>query len=121
FEGVLAKLVRESETSISEFRVGEELEQKGTKARQETQTIAIAATFTAEPIEEPLRYWMKELDVPTEVQFASYNQVFQELLDPASLLAKNHRGLNVILIRIEDWLRSSNATNSSGAHNGKGR
>jgi amino acid adenylation domain-containing protein/FkbH-like protein len=68
-------------------------------------TIAIVATFTAEPLEEPLRFWMNELECPAEISFAPYNQVFQQLLDPASLLSKNTRGLNVVLARMEDWTR----------------
>ena len=64
--------------------------------------LAIAATFTAEPVEEPLRYWMKELELPVEIEFAPFNQVFQQLLDPASVLAKNARGANVILLRVAD-------------------
>jgi FkbH-like protein len=64
--------------------------------------LAIAATFTAEPLEDPLRYWMKELELPVEIEFAPFNQVFQQLLDPASVLAKNTRGANVLLIRLAD-------------------
>ena len=33
--------------------------------------------------------------------------LFQQLLDPQSLLSKNARGLNVVLLRIEDWLPAS--------------
>jgi len=67
------------------------------------QTIAITATFTAELIEESLSYWMQELCIPFNIEFAPYNQVFQQLLDPASLLSTNQHGANVILVRFEDW------------------
>jgi HAD superfamily phosphatase (TIGR01681 family) len=70
---------------------------------REMATIAVTATFTAEPIEESLRYWMDELELPVAIQFAPYNQVFQQLLDPASLLSSNQRGLNVVFIRLQDW------------------
>lgn len=66
-------------------------------------TVAIAATFVAEPIEQPLAFWLQELGMPSQIAFASYNQVFQELLDPSSLFAINHPGINVILARLEDW------------------
>jgi len=69
------------------------------------QSIAIAATFTAEPVEEALAYWMQELAVPSTIAFAPYHQLFQQLLDPTSLLATNQRGVNVLLLRFEDWLR----------------
>lgn len=67
--------------------------------------IAITATFTAEPVEESLAFWLKQLDIPCQINFAPYNQVFQQLLDPNSLLSQNQKGLNVILIRLEDWER----------------
>jgi len=67
-------------------------------------TIAIAATFTAEPLEEPLRFWLRELSEPMEIAFAPYDQVQQQLLDPVSLLARN-AGVNVVLVRFTDWLR----------------
>ncbi|MBA3256821.1 MAG: hypothetical protein H0T64_09260, partial [Pyrinomonadaceae bacterium] len=67
------------------------------------QTIAITATFTAEPIEESLSFWMQELNISSEIEFAPYNQVFQQLLDPASLLSTNQLGISVVLVRFEDW------------------
>ena len=67
------------------------------------QVIALTATFTAEPVEEPLNFWMSELDTPCVIEFSPYNQVFQQLLDPNSTLSTNQSGLNVVLIRLEDW------------------
>jgi FkbH-like protein len=40
-----------------------------------------------------------------EVCFAPYHQVFQELLSQTGLLIKNAKGVNVVLIRIEDFIR----------------
>lgn len=74
-----------------------------TVARYQKQTIAITATFTADPIEEALAFWMPKFDMPSQVKFAPYHQVFQQLLDPSSLLSKNDHGLNVVLVRFEDW------------------
>ena len=67
------------------------------------QKIAIAASFTAEPIEDSLSFWMQELDIPTNIEFAPYNQIFQELLNPSSSISQNRDGVNVILLRLEDW------------------
>jgi amino acid adenylation domain-containing protein/FkbH-like protein len=67
-------------------------------------SVAIASTFTSEPVAESLGFWMEQLRVPCKFRFASFNQVFQELLDPSSLLATNEGGVNVILVRLEDWL-----------------
>src|SRR4029077_16234554 len=52
---------------------------------------------------ESLGYWIKELELSAKVEFAPYNQVFQELLDPNSLSGSNRRGANVVLLRWEDW------------------
>lgn len=67
------------------------------------QKIAIAASFTAEPIEDSLSFWMKELDLKSEIEFAPYNQIFQELLNPSSSVSQNRDGINVVLLRLEDW------------------
>jgi len=69
------------------------------------QQIAVTATFTAEPLADSLRFWTEKLELPVEIQFAPYNQVFQQLLDPASRLRSNQQGMNVVLIRFEDWER----------------
>ena len=67
--------------------------------------VAVSATFTAEPIRGTLGFWFEELGLPHGVEFAPYNQVFQQLLDPASLLAQNRAGFDVLLVRLEDWAR----------------
>ncbi|MGL5060845.1 MAG: HAD-IIIC family phosphatase, partial [Microcoleus sp.] len=72
------------------------------------QNITITATFTSEPIEESLSFWLAEIGVPYSIEFAPYNRVFQELLDPASLLSKNQNGINVVLVRFEDWEGNKN-------------
>ena len=65
--------------------------------------IALCATFTAEAIQPGLSFWAGELGLDTAIRFAGYNQVFQELLDPAGLLARNRSGFNVVLLRLQDW------------------
>ena len=68
--------------------------------------VAITATFTAEPLEKPLGFWMQELEMPMRIEFAPYNQVLQQLLDPSSMLSTNRDGVNVVLVRFEDWQRT---------------
>ncbi len=77
-------------------------------------TLAIAASFTAEPLEPALRFLLDEAGVNLEVQFAPYNQLFQELLSPTSLLAGNAQGVNVILVRFEDFVRDVPDANAAG-------
>src|SRR6476661_8741552 len=71
--------------------------------------VAISATFTAEALEPTLAFWLRELQLDFQVRFAPYNQVFQQLLDPAGLLVNNRNGLNVVLVRFEDWARFRDA------------
>ena len=101
FRSTLEKLVHEPETKVRSFPLSEAL---GVKA--EPETVAITATFTAEPVEESLAFWAGKLEVPFKTEFAPYGQVFQELLAPDSLFAANQKGLNVVLVRLEDWEKS---------------
>ena len=65
--------------------------------------IVIAATFTADPVEASLNYWMDTSNTPAEVLFSPYNQIFQEILNPGSLLSNNSEGINVLMLRFQDW------------------
>src|SRR5579872_1765503 len=65
--------------------------------------IAISATFTAEAIQPGLAFWAGELGLDYEIRFAAYNQLFQQLLDPAGLFGRNRGGINVALVRLDDW------------------
>ena len=65
--------------------------------------LVIAANFTAEPIEDSLSFWGDHFRVPIQVQFAPYNQIFQQLLDPGSAFRSNRDGVNVILLTLEAW------------------
>jgi FkbH-like protein len=76
---------------------------------------AITATFTSEPVEQPLAFWLQKLEMPARITFAPYNQVFQELLDSSSLLTTNRDGINVILVRLEDWQKDETGEKADGA------
>ncbi len=65
--------------------------------------IVISATFTADAIEPPLSFWMRVLGFEYSIRMAPYNQVFQLLLDAGGELAANADGVNVLLVRFEDW------------------
>src|SRR5450631_1622739 len=68
--------------------------------------MTVTANFTAEPVGDTLRFWMERLELQAaELEFSGYNQVFQELMAPSSLLASNQPGVNFLLIRLEDWAR----------------
>lgn len=79
--------------------------QDSSSAPRPAPLLAVSATFTAELIAAPLEFWIQELGWDYQLRFAPYNQVFQQLLDPDSLLARNRDGINVVLVRFEDWSR----------------
>ncbi len=109
FRLVLETLVRTPDAKINEF------EAQAGSIPTPAETVAICGTFTTEPIEEPLRFWFDELEIPGRIKFAPYDQVFQQLLDPASLLATNRHGLNVLLIRLDDLGSLPGTTESEGS------
>ena len=67
--------------------------------------IIITATFTAEPVNESLSFLLRKIGNESTVEFTAHNQVFQQLLDPSSLFATNRDGVNILLLRLEDWYR----------------
>jgi FkbH-like protein len=68
-------------------------------------SIVLAATFTAEPLLAPLGHFLREVGLPLGTAVAPYGQIFQQLLDPTSQFLRNRGGVNVVLLRFEDWLR----------------
>ncbi|HEY0603570.1 MAG TPA: HAD-IIIC family phosphatase [Herpetosiphonaceae bacterium] len=100
FQILLEALVAESEQPLSTLLA---------HIPKPRQTVAVTATFTAEPLADALKFWLDQLKLPASVEFAPYNQVFQELLDPTSLIATNGDGINVVLLRLEDWGEVSEA------------
>jgi FkbH-like protein len=83
---------------------------------------AISATFSAEPLQSPISFWGRQLNVHFETRFSPYNQLLQSLLDPGSEFAKNTHGVNVVLLRLEDLAHfdhdhpSTLATIRTGVH-----
>ncbi len=67
--------------------------------------VCVASTFTAEPLEDSLQFWAGHFGRKVRVEFAPYNQVFQQLLDPAGSFHRNRGGINLIALNIGDWLR----------------
>ena len=116
--GILEQLIHQPQAPLREWVLPDNLVQtrKAPAASQEKPTLAIAATFTGEPLADPLSFWLRELGLPAAVTFAPYNQLFQQLLAPDSLLSGNSRGLNVLLLRLQDWLGTDTAVAGSGAY-----
>ena len=100
YHGILDKMTHDPQRKLVDFTLPEKLQ---IQSKTQPQTLAIAATFTAELLEHSLKFWLKELDLSAKIQWVAYNQVFQALLNPNSEFELNQNGLNVILIRLEDW------------------
>ncbi len=105
---ILEILLEYPETILSYFKLPAKLESQARAARESFHkpTIAISASFTIEPLRDSLSFWLQTLEMPWQIKFAPYNQVFQQLLDPASQLSQNQDGINVVLVRFEDWLNN---------------
>ncbi len=73
--------------------------------------IVISSTFVAEPMGTPLAYLLAEAGLESDLQFAPYNQVFQQLLTPGSEFDRNRDGINIALIRLEDFVREQGEAN----------
>lgn len=71
-----------------------------------SERIVIAANFTVEPLSDPLYRLLTKVSRVSEIEFAPYNQIFQQLLDPRSLFHTNRKGINVVFLRLEDLVDS---------------
>lgn len=70
----------------------------------EVDRILISASFTAESLLAGLAFWNEELGLNFEAKNLAYNQIFQELLNPEGLFLSNSMGMNVVMLRFEDWI-----------------
>jgi len=76
-------------------------------------TVYVVSNFTADPLSTGLTFWFDSLQLPWTVEFAPYDQIFQQLLDPGSGLRQNRGGANVLLVRL-DRLARADASRQSG-------
>ncbi len=101
YTDVLMQCATTPNIAVAEIALPEDLAARAAahaRARHR-QTIAIAANFTADPIAEPLAFWMDELRIPSQIEFAPFDQIYQQLLDPTSLIARNTEGFNILAIQ----------------------
>jgi FkbH-like protein len=88
-------------------------------ANQHDNTLLVVSSFTAEPIADSLHFWINQLSLGYNVQFAGYNQVFQQLLDPSCELLNNRNGSSLLLVRYDDWTRFDNNLDLKARHQRK--
>ena len=117
YRQILELLANDPTAPLTEFKISSALDDQAQAARTREQKLrlAVTSTFTCEPVAESLEFWMRQLDLPSVIHFAPYNQVFQQLLDPNSLLRTNQLGLNAVILRFEDWAKSSSAAFEDGS------
>ena len=89
--------------AFSHAETGKAAVSKEGEASIESALWAVASTFTVAPVEEPLMELTRRLGWDVRVEFAPYNQVYQELLNPRSLLCQNRSGANFLVVRLEDF------------------
>ncbi len=63
---------------------------------------AIAASYTADPLQSSIDFWRVPLQSEFVSDFAPFGQILQTILAPGSIFAENTHGVNVILFRFQD-------------------
>jgi len=125
---VLEQCVNSSTTPLDQFYLQAEFPSKNiinvnTLQPISTQTknleklspkLVITANFTADLLIDTLEFWFKKIDLDWNIELAPYNQVFQQLLEPDSLITRNQAGVNVILLRLEEWIKNYNTNQLEG-------
>ncbi|MCJ8270356.1 MAG: HAD-IIIC family phosphatase, partial [Psychrosphaera sp.] len=81
------------------------------KQAKQPKQVLITASFTADLLATPLDWWLSTFLLsyeiaPYKTEFSPYNQIFAQLADNESQLNQN-TDINVVLIRLTDWLRDS--------------
>jgi acyl carrier protein len=105
YAGALQSIATDPAQPASKVSLSEALIRQAEQARkrEHVPVVAITASFTAEPVAEPLSFVLGELGMKYRALFAPYQQVFQQLLDPASLV-RTADGFAAVIVRFEDWV-----------------
>jgi acyl carrier protein len=114
YSHVLKAIISDPDQPVAAIALPDSLLQQAAAARsrEQTRVAVIAASFTAEPLEEPLSFLLNKVGMNYRVAFAPYHQLFQQLLDPASLLRTSDE-LKIVLARFESWLHGESALRSA--------
>jgi len=66
-------------------------------------SLVVASNFTADPLEDSLKFWAAHFGLQANIEFAPYDQIFQQLLQTESAFRRNSDGVNIILLQLEKW------------------
>jgi FkbH-like protein len=108
FKNILEQITNNPDCRLAELELTPGLIKETTPetvSEKEPNRLVLAASFTADLTGEVLQFWSDRLSMHLAVSCSPYNQILQELLDPASDLNRPEPGINVILFRFEDWQR----------------
>ncbi len=111
FDGRLVTFLQ-TEAGLIELLESQKKESSKSVSKVTNEKIIICSTFTSVFVQKGVRYLANVLNLANNVELAPYNQVFQQLLDPTSIVRKNEHGYNVLLLRLEDWVKGSQANNN---------
>ncbi|MDE3105737.1 MAG: amino acid adenylation domain-containing protein, partial [Acidobacteriota bacterium] len=112
YVALLEQIVANPDSTVGALALPDALQRHTLLRAQLQRPLCVAASYTADPILEPLRFWTKALGLRSEIQFAPFGQVYQQLLDPTGLLGRNRGGTNLLLLRAEDLLAPSDKDGS---------
>ena len=104
FKALLTDMAAQPQATLTDLAFDKALTEQAAKSAARQPHGVIAATFTAEPLAPVLDFWGNKLGSDMLWQFADYNQVHQQLLDTTCAMAVNQNGINVFLLRWQDWL-----------------
>ncbi|MGD2090256.1 MAG: HAD-IIIC family phosphatase [Candidatus Aminicenantes bacterium] len=71
--------------------------------------LVTAATFSAAPVNEHIKWWGEQFGYDINITLAQSKDVVSELADENSIISKNE-GINALLIRFEDWIRGDDSS-----------
>ncbi|OMP79330.1 non-ribosomal peptide synthetase [[Flexibacter] sp. ATCC 35208] len=96
FKKLLLTIATAPATSLKELQLIPEEELRSYQPLR----LKVIASFTAEPLQDHLEWWLNEFEQRSEISFAGYHHVFQELMQPQS-----GGETCVILNRFEDYVQ----------------
>lgn len=88
-------------TVLEDFAQPADLPSESQKTGKNSSRLAVAATFTTDPLQPPLDAWLQRLGLEWEVEFSPYGQIFQQLLAVDSALSGATAA--ALLVRFADW------------------
>lgn len=117
YRAILNRLSAQNEVLVSSLALSGPLKAQRQRYQKANPSFYVCATFTAEPIEQSLTFWAEQFRQTANVQFAPYNQVFQQLLDGQSGFNNLSDGTAVLMLRWQDLLGSdAEAFEHNGEH-----